>query len=1157
MYHATTPSWRGGGTLRGIGAFATALLLAVLVSLLGVRSASALEPPHVPQDATTDVCAMCHRAHTASNDATWTAPAVSQDASGSALLIGAPVGAGDTLLCYSCHGVDTLGSTTDIQSAFSSASGHDLAPVSSEYGPKAKQCSSCHDSHGTARTLAGDPYPALLRSTSTTNPALVYYTGDTYCASCHVDRVQDRWDGLDVWRSTGHARDLSGPTSGTDIVCSVCHEPHGSDNPPNVVEALFPPAVPATVTISANDRTLCFACHQSVSATYRGVAVYQTSTFGLSEATVTVAGEWASAEETRTIGECQNCHAPMGSSDGLGGTVPKLAELAGRDLCDTCHSASSEVSQTAVDLAQFKFPSTEITKAEVAVAYDAERLGEVFDRLALYAQETTGTLPFGLVGPREYDLPGRSSDMSYGDVQGDGVPELVIADPTAKRLVFAAADQLAGVRLTTPLPNVDATPTLVAVGDIFVDGTARPEIAVVSRSDTPPFDSSLHLYRYQAGGLVSLGSVAVGTDATGLALGDLGGTDGVDIVVTSAGDDSLRIFTESSVTPGTLAAPDLIATGLDPRGPSIGNADGSSAGNEIALALAGATTGNLRVYSSAGVVIGSYDATVAAGAYAWDTAIADVLPGTPGLETIVAIRNTTGDSGVNVFADTVGSGVGDRLSYTTGAYFATSSLAAGDVDSDADGDVELAVANAGTWAVDTTTRRAPSVQVFRSNTAGDALLAPVTYTSGGVEMAGNTPAIVVGDLRAVGRTRHPTSVVVGAHVSTETAPFTRHVECTDCHNVHEATSTVAAAPLVYGRLKGAWGVGLDDYDYVFLEGVVNEYEVCFKCHSSYDTTQIAIGAAGDVRSQIDTRNASFHPVMGDSVNASNTTGSFEIGWSATSRVYCKDCHGNSAATEPQGPHASNAAPLLSRPLWGQSPENATTLCYTCHKKSVYYDGVDAQISNFYDVNLPGEKRLHYRHVNQAGMRCDSCHASHGAIDHHLIDPELDWVHAATGGACYTPCHGGSTGYAYSRVNTTADATAIVTNFGDTVSTLADVVTSDGADYAVQELSGGYPTLQVDLDFAGLVGTPSSLRIDGRYAADSGHNVRVYAWNFATSVWADLGRLPESAADQVFSYPLPAPQSDYVSGGLTQIRIDHLADGINSHWLYVDRAWLQY
>jgi hypothetical protein len=847
----------------------------------------------------------------------------------------------------------------------------------------------------------------------------------------------------------------------------------------------------------------------------------------------------------------------MGSSDGLGGTVPKLAERAGRDLCDTCHSASSEVSQTAGDFAQFKFPPTQIAKLEVAVAYEAEQLGAVFDRLALYAQETTGTLPFSLVGPREYDLPARSSDMSYGDVQGDGVPDLVIADPTAKRLVFASADQLSGVKLTTPLPNVDATPTLVAVGDIFVDGTGRPEIAVISRAETAPHDSSLHIYRYQAGGLVSLGSVAVGADATGLALGDLGGTDGVDIVVTSAGDDSVRIFTESAVTPGTLAAPDVIATGADPRGPSIGDADGWSDGNEIAIALSGATTGNLRLYSSAGALIGSYDATVAAGAYAWDTLIADVLPGTPGTETVVAIRNTTGDSGVNVFADTAGAGLGGRLSYTTGAYFATSSLAAGDVDSDADGDVELVVANAGKWAFDTTTRRAPSVQVFRSNTAGDALLAPVTYSSGGVEMAGNTPAIVVGDLRAVGRTRHPTSVVAGAHVSTETAPFTRHVECTDCHNVHEATSTVAAAPLVYGRLKGAWGVGLDDYDYVFREGVVNEYEVCFKCHSSYDTTQIAVGAAGDIRSQIDTRNASFHPVMGDSINASNTADSFETGWSGTSLVYCKDCHGNSAATEPLGPHASNAAPLLRRPLWGQSPENATMLCYTCHKKSVYYDGVDAQVSNFYDVNLPGEKRLHYRHVSQAGMRCDSCHASHGATDYHLIDPELDWVHTATGGACYTPCHGGSTANVYSRVNTTADATAIATNFGSTVSVLADVQVSDAVNYTVQELSGSYPVLQVDIDFGGLVGTPSALKIDGRYAAGSGHDVRVYAWDFATSAWMDLGRLPESATPQVFNYPLPNPQSDYVSGGLARVRIDHLSDGINTHWLDLDRAWLQY
>ncbi len=240
-----------------------ALAIAVVLVVLAVSTAApgvalATGAPHVDNGEDTDACAMCHRAHTSASDVEWEDP-LSFETTGNALIVGVFEGSGDTELCYSCHGVAALGSLFDVESAFLSASVHSLAPSTSAYGPSEKQCASCHDTHGTSRDASGSTYPALLRSTSSTGSTL--YQGDEYCATCHQNRTDSRWDGLSVWNQTAHAKVMTAPASGTEIVCSVCHQPHGSDNTALIVETIFPPAAPTTTSVPANDRWLCFSCH--------------------------------------------------------------------------------------------------------------------------------------------------------------------------------------------------------------------------------------------------------------------------------------------------------------------------------------------------------------------------------------------------------------------------------------------------------------------------------------------------------------------------------------------------------------------------------------------------------------------------------------------------------------------------------------------------------------------------------------------------------------------------------------------------------------------------------------------------------------------------------------------------------------------------------
>ncbi len=1125
--------------------------------------AFAEDAPHVITDTETDACAICHRAHVSPSEAGWEDPN-SLETSSSALLVGTWDEPGDIGLCYVCHGVGALGSGTDIEADFLGVSVHKMTPETSLYGPPQKQCSSCHDSHGSERDTDGKPFAALLRSDSTTSTGLgiVFYSGDEYCASCHPDRVQSIWDGLDIWQQTVHAARIPKPASGTKIVCSVCHAEHGSDVTPLINAQITPPAITATTTVTANDRTFCLVCHDISYGTWDDATEYAKSGHASSAETAAVAAEWGTATGAdRLVGECQVCHSAMGRDDGAGGVVPKLTNAAGRALCDSCHSASG----VSTDTASIAFPAAASTLKELAVTYDPAELPANYSRISVYSAETTGAAPRPVLGPREFEPTSRAGDVAAGDVDGDGTAEFVVGDPGAARLEIFAEDSLAGLARSSV--SIDANATWVAVGDVFLDGSGLPEVVVVSRSATSPFASSVYVYRHNGTTLTKItGPVSVGNDASGLAVGRVTRGDRDDIVVTSSSDNELRYLTESGVTPGTLTIDGPHGTRKGPRGVSIGDAwDGATTENEVVVANAGELTGTVSVFDTTGSILQSYDATANAGARAWDTVVADVLPNVSGAETIIALKHETGTSGINVYERLSGGGIGNRVSYDTGAYYNSASLAAGDVD--VDGDRELIVGNAGRWARDAT-RREPSVQVFAANGAGTALATPpTTLWGGGVELAGRDPGLAVADVGGLGESRHPVGAMGDTHVSTETATVTRHVECADCHNVHESTSTptfASASPAsVYGPLKGAWGVQIQNLSSASItlterRGVVYEYEVCLKCHSVWSD----LGSGRDIASEVNTRNASFHSVEGVSAAAQNTAGSFVAGWSTSSMMYCVDCHSNADAAEARGPHTSALAPLMASPFWGTVASASGQLCFDCHKFSVYYTGADDVLGNtpatesmFRGVNLT-QPKLHMLHVNTRGFGCETCHVSHGGDNEHMIRDDVDWIHQTNGGACFTPCHSGSTANAYSRVTTQVSPTGLNVIVGTTITgNLASLQAQDANVLQVQEVSGAPPGFNVQIDYTGVGVLPGSFKLYGRYQGNAGHTVNVQAWNWTTSAWTTISTLPSALTNGTYTYPLT--NSQFLSGtGQVRVRVYHASGGSDTHNLYIDRAWLQ-
>jgi len=1005
--------WGPGYRRRSMSAVVALAFACVLVAFPAVTFAETA--PHVADSTAPDTCAMCHRGHTAPGSFGRVEPD-SWEMTSSALAVATPSDTGDTQLCYVCHGFEALGSGTDVQSSFNATSAHSLAPSSTVFGPSVKYCSSCHDSHGTDEITSGTPYPKLLRSRTSTGTQ--FFQAEEYCATCHLNRPLDTFDGLAIYRQTGHYTQLPDPANGTEIRCSNCHVAHGSAIAPLIVSQITSPALVATFTVPANDRRLCFGCHPTAFGTYPGQAAYPDSAHAVSSAVTTVTGEWPESDATRLVGECQVCHAPMGRDDGSGTAIPKLADAAGRELCFRCHDADGPA---ATDNASLAYPADAAPNLELLAAISPTDTTAPQGRIAVYGTDSTVTATRDLIGPREYRAAdsGLVGDMALGDIDGDNATETLVAHSDDASITVFRPDALKGLStfgVDAGARGIAVTAEYIAVADVIDDVTGLPEIIVL---DVDAGD--LYVYRWStalnAPTLVD-GPVAVGDAPTGLAVGDLSGTAFAEVVVTNADTPDFRILDDDGA--GGVEVLSTISTDVKagPRGPSIGDV-WDAAGVEIAVANSGETSDTVSVFRADGTLLGHVKVDAEAGAQAWDTLAADVLT-TSGTELSVAVYGADGTSTVNVFEQTAG-GLDTPQRYDTGDGYGTGSLAAGDIDGD--GRTELIAGNGGWWDRDALEARAPSVQVFNHTFAGDEFddpAATLTLWSGGVELAGTAPALAVADVGGVGPSRHPVGAVEGAHNSTETASMPRHVECVDCHDPHEATSTVAVAPLVYGRMKGVFGSAITNtgsgtsITYGDAQPVVNEYEVCLKCHSAYSDLE----GGRDIASEVNTQNVSVHAVEGVFASDANAS-TFETGWSANSVVYCLDCHdsADTSAGAVRGSHVSTAAPILARPYLGVLPDEPNLLCYKCHKRTVYATGAadTGTESLFYDGDLTNPA-LHSLHVNTHGFSCATCHVSHGSpTEDRIMRVDVGYtLNAGTGGTCDNACHPSPTTQTYTR-----------------------------------------------------------------------------------------------------------------------------------------------
>lgn len=250
----------------------------------------------------------------------------------------------------------------------------------------------------------------------------------------------------------------------------------------------------------------------------------------------------------------------------------------------------------------------------------------------------------------------------------------------------------------------------------------------------------------------------------------------------------------------------------------------------------------------------------------------------------------------------------------------------------------------------------------------------------------------------------------------------RHAECSDCHNSHAVTSdllpptspTASNRNVRVGRVKvlngGPGSIPLYDYRSAFdTSAPVLEYEICFKCHSSY--TQQPPGQR-DLAQAFNTNNASYHPVQGQGKNLFIRADAFVSGRSAAGTIFCSDCHGSDDSNL-RGPHGSQFESILVRSYEARSANRLTNrdeLCFICHNYDTYVSpsGFSQSASRF---NAPAAPNGHAFHVGERNVPCYACHDSHGSPDFPALivtgrSPGLvSFSVNPAGGTCLQTCHG--------------------------------------------------------------------------------------------------------------------------------------------------------
>lgn len=268
---------------------------------------------------------------------------------------------------------------------------------------------------------------------------------------------------------------------------------------------------------------------------------------------------------------------------------------------------------------------------------------------------------------------------------------------------------------------------------------------------------------------------------------------------------------------------------------------------------------------------------------------------------------------------------------------------------------------------------------------------------------------------------HPVTTIAGVHrtnegtVSASFGTASRHAECSDCHNPHAARADAVLSGTTRVQVTNGAAGTVPAYTALPASNTtaVKEYELCFKCHSSWTTRP---AGQTDLAMVFNPANESFHPVEGPGRNVTSTmSNSLDGGTglphlSTNSVITCADCHNNDAMPRnvslvstytgavPSGPHGStvttpSSGALLRAPYRATLKPRSTTndftleefsLCFICHASGpfrttssgtridtsfryhgMHLNSINTKGSGAGDINTPG--------AGMGNAICRECH----------------------------------------------------------------------------------------------------------------------------------------------------------------------------------------
>ncbi|MCU0323328.1 MAG: FG-GAP-like repeat-containing protein, partial [Chitinophagaceae bacterium] len=197
---------------------------------------------------------------------------------------------------------------------------------------------------------------------------------------------------------------------------------------------------------------------------------------------------------------------------------------------------------------------------------------------------TSGTISSGSFAAKVDFTTGSGSNplaIAIGDLNGDGKPDLAVtcnSSPNDLVSVFLNTSSTGAISFNN---RVDFTtgnnPSAVAIGDM--DGDGKPELVVANSSS-----NSVSVLRNTS----TFGSIAfankvdfttgTGSSPQALAIGDLDGDNKPDIAVVNNGNNSVSVFrntaTSGTIASGSFAARVNFTTGTSPQAIALGDLDG-------------------------------------------------------------------------------------------------------------------------------------------------------------------------------------------------------------------------------------------------------------------------------------------------------------------------------------------------------------------------------------------------------------------------------------------------------------------------------------------------------------------------------------------------------------------------------------------------------